>query len=124
MGGKQGWPYANWLWKLRGWLDKLLGGPGLRPSSRPMKKGEVVDYYRVETIEPNRILRLYSELKAPGDGWMEWRVETVEGGTLLSQTGFFAPRGFWGFAYWILLSPLHRLVFRGLIRGIVRQSEA
>lgn len=124
MGGKRGWPYANGLWKIRGWLDKLLGGPGLRASTGPMKEDQVVDYYRVETVEPNRLIRLYSELKAPGVGWMEWRVRDVDGGAILSQTGFFAPRGFWGFAYWILLNPFHRFVFRGMIRAIARQSEA
>ena len=84
----------------------------------------ILDYYRVEALEEGRLLRLYSELKAPGEGWMEWRVETEEGDTRLSQTGFFAPRGFWGFAYWILLNPFHRFVFRGLIEAIARRSES
>ncbi len=123
MGGQYGWPYANWLWILRGWLDKLFDGPGLRPDRGPLKEGGVVDYYRVETIEPNRLLRLVSELKAPGAGWMEWRVETVDGATILSQTGFFAPRGLPGFLYWYLLGPFHKLVFRGLIKSIAQKSE-
>ncbi len=88
-----------------------------------MRVGDYIDFYRVDALEKDRLLRLHSELKAPGEGWMEWRVETEDGVTRLSQTGFFAPRGFWGFAYWILLSPVHRLVFRGLIRAIVRRSE-
>jgi hypothetical protein len=89
-----------------------------------VRVGDCIDFYRIEAIEESRLFRLYSELKAPGEGWMEWRVELEEGVTRLSQTGFFAPRGFWGFAYWVLLNPLHRMVFRGLIRAIARQSEA
>lgn len=123
MGGKHGWPYANWLWKFRGRLDKLLGGPGMRSSTGRIKKGDVLDFYRVERVVPNQMLRLFSELKSPGVGWMEWRVETVEGSTILSQTGFFAPRGLPGFLYWYLLGPFHKLVFRGLIKAIAHKSE-
>ena len=123
MGGQQGWPYADWLWKLRGWLDKLLGGPGLRSFVEPLQERNVVDYYRVEVIEPGHLLRLHSELKAPGDGWMEWRVENIDGVTKLSQTGFFAPRGLLGFVYWYALGPIHKLVFRGLIKAIAHKSE-
>jgi uncharacterized protein YbjT (DUF2867 family) len=146
LGGKNGWPYTNWLWQLRGWLDHLFGGPGLRGRSSPlalsgapakmkrgegpgevpqsgMRVGDYIDFYRIEALEEGRLLRLYSGLKAPGQGWMEWRVEQEQDFSRLSQTGYFAPRGFWGFAYWILLAPLHRLVFRGLIRAIVRKSE-
>jgi len=124
MGGKNGWLYANWLWMLRGWLDRFLGGPGMRGRGDILKVGDELDCYRIEALEEGCLLRLHSELKAPGEGWMEWRVETEDEVTRVSQTGFFAPRGFWGFAYWILLSPVHRLVFRGLIRAIVRHSEA
>jgi hypothetical protein len=123
LGGKNGWLYAGWLWRLRGWLDRLLGGPGMRGRSDDLKVGDVLDFYRVETIEAGRSLLLRSELRAPGEGWMEWRVEHSGGTTRLSQTGFFAPHGFFGFAYWILLSPFHRFVFRGLFRSIVRKSE-
>jgi len=123
MGGQKGWPYADLLWKVRGWMDKLLGGPGLRSFAEPLQEGDVVDYYRVEVIEPNRLLRLHAELKAPGDGWMEWRVEKIGETTKLSQTGFFAPRGLSGFIYWYVLGPIHKLVFRGLIKAIAQQSE-
>lgn len=124
LGGADGWLYANWLWKLRGWLDRLFGGPGMRGCQGQLKVGDVVDFYRVEAIEQDQLLRLYSELKAPGEGWMEWRVEDVAGVTKLSQTGFFTPRGFLGFVYWYGLSVFHRIVFRGLIKAIVRRSEA
>lgn len=124
LGGTAGWLYANWLWKFRGWLDWLFGGHGMRGRSDSLRVGDIVDFYRVEAIEEGQFLLLYSELKAPGEGWMEWRVKNVEGATKLSQTGFFAPRGFWGFAYWYGLYLFHSLVFRGLIRAIARRSEA
>ena len=104
-------------------MDKISGGPGLRGRSNSLKENSVIDYYRVEAIESNRLLRLDSELRAPGDGWMEWKVETFKNGSLLTQTAFFAPRGLPGFLYWYLLDPLHRLVFRGLIHAIKHRSE-
>ena len=123
LGGKEGWLYANWMWIVRGWLDRLFGGPGMRGRPKGFKFGEVVDFYRIEAIEEGRLLRLCSELKAPGEGWMEWCMEAEKDGARLSQTGFFAPRGFWGFAYWILLWPFHRYVFHGLIKAIVQNCR-
>ena len=127
MGGRNGWPYANWLWSLRGWLDKLFGGhpiPLKEDGDTGLKEGDALDYYRVERLEPDHLLRLYSELRAPGEGWMEWRVDLAPGnGSVLTQTAFFAPRGLPGFLYWALLGPLHRLVFRGLIQAIKQRSE-
>ena len=123
LGGKRGWLYANWLWKLRGWFDRLFGGPGMRGRAESLTVGGVVDFYRVEAIESGHLFRLYSELKAPGDGWMEWRIESDGKITRLSQTGFFTPRGLPGFLYWYGLGLFHKLVFRGLIKAIVRRSE-
>jgi uncharacterized protein YbjT (DUF2867 family) len=135
MGGWNGWPFANWLWSLRGWFDGLIGGVGLLSrkstlsritrSSAALNEGDNLDYYRVESLEPDHLLRLFSELRSPGKGWMEWRVEALPGrGSTLIQTAFFAPRGLPGFLYWLLLDPLHSFVFRGLILAIKRQSEA
>jgi uncharacterized protein YbjT (DUF2867 family) len=121
LGGKRGWLYLDWLWTLRGWLDRLLGGPGMRgrPDGNELRLGSLIDFYTVDALEPGRLLRLRAELKAPGLGWMEWRVTPrAEGGATLAQTAYFAPKGLGGFAYWYLLAPLHRAVFGGLVRRI------
>jgi uncharacterized protein YbjT (DUF2867 family) len=123
LGGKRGWLYLDGFWKLRGLLDRLLGGPGMRGrrDENGLSEGQVVDFYRVEALEPGRMLRLRSELKAPGEGWMEWEVKPQsEDRVLLSQVAFFAPKGVFGFLYWYLLYPVHRLVFAGLIKRIAR----
>ena len=124
MGGKKGWPYANWLWTLRGLLDKLVSGPGLRGRADKLAINDVLDCYRVDALIDVELLRLQSELKAPGEGWMEWCVELDGVTTKLSQTVFFAPRGFWSFVYWFVLNPFHKLIFRGLIKKIANRSEA
>jgi hypothetical protein len=129
LGGRNGWPYANWLWLLRGGLDKLFGGHSIllkeKGGAGPgLKEGDSLDYYRVERLEPDHLLRLFSELRAPGEGWMEWRVDPAPGDcSTLTQTAFFAPRGLPGFFYWALLGPLHRFIFRGLIRAVRQRSE-
>jgi hypothetical protein len=123
LGGSNGWLYADWLWKLRGRLDRLINprrsAASQTSSHEPLQVGDVIDYYRVEALEPDRMMRLHSLLRAPGEGWMEWRIED----DVLQQTAFFAPRGLPGFLYWYLLGPLHRLVFRGLLREMKRRSE-
>jgi len=124
MGGKKGWLFLDRLWRLRGQIDKLAGGPGMRgrSSETSLSENDIVDYYRVESLESGRMLRLKAEVKAPGQGWMEWRTLPSKEGTLLSQTAFFAPKGMPGFAYWVVLWPVHVLVFAGLFRAIARQA--
>lgn len=125
LGGTGGWLYLDTLWRLRGFLDRLAGGPGMR--GRPgddLAVGDVVDFYRVEVLEPGRRLRLWAELKAPGLGWMEWRVRPDgSGACLFSQTAYFAPKGLGGYLYWYLLYPVHHLVFAGLFRAIGRRAN-
>jgi hypothetical protein len=139
LGGKQGWLYLNGLWKLRGWLDRMCGGVGLRGRSNQhaLEISDVIDFYRVEAVEDGCsdrndrsdqntsssetgcLIRLKAEVKAPGLGWMEWQVTPLLGGnSRLSQVAFFAPQGFWGFVYWYGLFLVHTLVFAGLIRKI------
>lgn len=111
MGNGSNWPYANWLWDLR----SLFGIRKFSPNSN-------YDYCQVDVIEPESLLLLHSQLKAPGEGWMEWRVKDYEQGTRLTQTVYFTPHGLSGFLYWFLLYPIHVLVFRGLIKGIASHS--
>ncbi|MBI4768865.1 MAG: DUF2867 domain-containing protein [Chloroflexi bacterium] len=122
LGGQKGWLYADWLWRARGLLDRLLGGPGLRGRPEVLGVGDSVDFYRVEVLQNGHCLRLRSELKAPGQGWMEWRLLPEVKPMLLVQIAWFAPRGVWGFLYWHLLGPVHRGVFAGLFKRIARSS--
>ena len=127
LGGRSGWLYLNGLWKLRGVIDRLVGGPGLRgrSSDDELSEAEVVDFYRVERLEARRLVRLRSELIAPGTGWMEWRIQPrLEGGISLTQIAYFAPLGFAGFIYWYVLLPFHRLVLTGLLKAISRRADA
>ena len=126
LGGRAGWLYLNALWKLRGYFDRLVGGPGLRgrKTGHDLVIGDVVDFYRVEALENDRLMRLKAELKAPGQGWMEWRVEPhPEAGVSVTQIAYFAPKGLSGFLYWYVLLPVHRLVFTGLIKAIARNAQ-
>ena len=127
LGGSRGWLYLDGLWKLRGFFDRLLGGPGLRGrrTNAALAVGDILDFYRVEALEPNRLVRLRAELKAPGPGWMEWRIRPQSAGAVtVTQIAYFAPRGVPGFLYWYLLLPVHRLVFAGLLRSIARRAVA
>jgi uncharacterized protein YbjT (DUF2867 family) len=121
IGGTTGWYYAGWLWKLRGALDRLLGGPGMSRGRRhpeELREGEVLDCWRVETLEPGRRLRLRAEMKLPGRAWLEFEVTPRDAGSLLLQRAVFDPRGVLGRAYWYAVYPLHQLVFGGLIRAL------
>lgn len=121
IGGKTGWYYANWLWTLRGFLDLLVGGIGVRRGRRDseqLRTGDVVDFWRVEAIDPGRRLRLAAEMKVPGRAWLEFEVSHVDGGSAIMQTAIFDPAGLLGLAYWYALYPLHQLVFAGMLRGI------
>jgi uncharacterized protein YbjT (DUF2867 family) len=126
LGGENGWLYMNWFWRLRGGIDKQAGGAGLRgrEGQSALVEGDILDVFRVELLEPERRMLLKSELKAPGEGWMEWRILPKPGGEIaLTQIVYFAPRGVAGFLYWYLLLPVHRLVFSGLIKAICRRAE-
>ncbi len=127
LGGERGWLYANWVWRLRGILDRLIGGVGLRRGRRhpnDVRVGDALDFWRVEAVEPDRLLRLRAEMKVPGDAWLQFEARPQsEDETLLVQTVFFAPKGLSGFLYWYALYPIHGLVFSGMIRNLARWAE-
>ncbi|MBM4186739.1 MAG: SDR family oxidoreductase [Gemmatimonadetes bacterium] len=126
IGGATGWYYANWLWTLRGWLDLLWGGVGMRRGRRDpkyLRAGDTLDCWRVESIDPPERLRLSAEMKLPGRAWLEFEVQPRENGSELRQTATFAPLGLAGLVYWYGVWPLHQLVFAGMLRGIATSAE-
>jgi len=127
IGGQTGWYYANWLWRLRGVLDRLVGGVGLRRGRRDavdLRVGEALDFWRVEAFEPGRLLRLQAEMKLPGRAWLEFEVTAKENGSTIRQTAIFDPLGLFGLAYWYSLYPLHRVIFAGMLRALARNAGA
>jgi uncharacterized protein YbjT (DUF2867 family) len=127
LGGERGWLYADWAWHLRGAVDRLIGGVGLRRGRRhpyEVRPGDALDFWRVEVVEPGRLLRLRAEMKLPGDAWLQYEaLPQSDGRTLLVQTAFFAPKGLLGFLYWYGLLPAHRLIFTGLLRSVARLAQ-
>ncbi len=128
LGGKTGWLYMNWAWQFRGVLDRLVGGVGMRRGRRhpqDVRVGDALDFWRVEAIEPGRVLRLRAEMKVPGRAWLQFEARPQdEGRTLLSQTALFAPRGLWGLVYWYALYPIHQLIFSGMIGKLAARATA
>jgi hypothetical protein len=122
IGGRTGWYACNWFWRVRGLLDTLRGGVGLRRGRRDpvdLHVGDTVDFWRVERIEPNRLLRLAAEMKIPGRLWLQFEVDPDEEGTSqIRQTTVFDPAGYLGLAYWYVFCPIHHRVFGGMLRGI------
>jgi hypothetical protein len=126
IGGCVGWYYADWLWSLRGFLDLLVGGVGSRRGRRDPEElhaGESVDFWRVETVEPNRLVRFRAEMKVPGRAWLQFEVEGEADRSTIRQTAIFEPLGLAGLAYWYFLYPVHQLVFRGMLSRICRAAE-
>jgi uncharacterized protein YbjT (DUF2867 family) len=127
IGGARGWYVANSLWALRGMLDKLLGGVGMRRGRRDadeLRVGDALDFFRVEAIDPPHLLRLRAEMKVPGDAWLEWAVDTdPDGSTMLRQLATFHPRGVAGRAYWWVLLPIHKVIWKRLAERLVELSE-
>lgn len=128
IGGERGWPYFDWAWRLRGMLDRVVGGVGLRRGRRnpdQVRVGDALDFWRVEAVAPNRLLRLRAEMKVPGRAWLQFESKPQPGGqTLLQQTALFAPKGLLGLLYWYLLYPLHGLIFSGMVGRLARHAEA
>lgn len=127
VGGQKGWYSGEWLWRVRGLFDQLWGGPGLRRGRRhhsDLRVGDFVDFWRVDEIVEDRLIRLHAEMRLPGEAWLEWRITTGPRGTRLTQRATFKPRGLLGRLYWYSVAPFHRLVFPGLLRGIITDAES
>lgn len=122
IGGDTGWYYANWLWKIRGLLDKIAGGVGLRrgrTSETELHPGDAVDFWRVLFADKNeKRLLLYAEMKLPGEAWLEFRIRDGK----LFQTATFRPKGLMGRSYWYGIYPVHIMVFKGMIRNLAKTS--
>ena len=126
IGGRRGWYASDWLWSLRGLLDTLIGGVGMRRGRlhpHLLSIGDPVDFWRVEALEPAHLLRLRAEMRLPGDAWLEWQIEPDPLGATITQTARFHPRGLVGRLYWIAVAPFHRFIFPGLLAGIGHDAE-
>ena len=125
IGGKTGWYYGNFLWRIRGFLDLLVGGPGLRRGRRKpveLKVGDTLDCWRVEKIDAPHILRLHAEMRLPGRAWLEFAVTPTEAGCTITQTAMFDPVGLFGLCYWYSIWPLHQFIFTGMLRRIAEAA--
>jgi uncharacterized protein YbjT (DUF2867 family) len=127
LGGRRGWLSGDALWQLRGWLDRIVGGVGLRRGRRSpteLRAGDAVDFWRVEVYEPGHLLRLRAEMKLPGRAWLQFEAEpNANGGATLRQTAFFEPRGLAGFLYWYGVALFHEWVFGRMATRIAREAE-
>ena len=125
MGGENGWPSYNLLWSIRGNVDLILGGVGMRrgrPLNRKLRIGDAVDFWRVDKYKNSNLLVLKAEMKLPGQAWLEFFLETSDESIILHQTAIFYPRGFLGLVYWYGIYPLHSLIFESMIENIAIKS--
>ena len=126
IGGTTGWYFANALWRIRGLVDSLLGGVGLRRGRRDpehLVPGDTLDFWRVEAVEDNRLLLLSAEMLMPGRAWLTFEVEERDGRSVIRQTALFDPVGLLGLLYWYALFPAHQMIFAGMLRNIARAAE-
>ena len=129
LGGERGYLTFDWAWRLRGMMDKLVGGPGLRRGRRhpdELLPGEAMDFWRVEEVEPNQRLTLRAEMKLPGEAWLRWEVcreNDGEEAVYLEQTAAFRPRGLPGLLYWWALYPIHLIMFTRMARAIAKRGQ-
>jgi|AGTN01.1.fsa_nt_gi Predicted nucleoside-diphosphate-sugar epimerases len=126
LGGTTGWYYGNWLWKLRGIMDRVVGGVGLSRGRRhnfELKAGDAIDWWRVCIAEPGRRLLLVAEMRLPGKAILEFKIDELDGNRVkLTQTAKFLPVGLFGVLYWWAVTPFHNFVFGGMLRGIATAS--
>jgi hypothetical protein len=127
IGGRRGWYYWNWIWKFRGFLDRIVGGVGLRrgrTSTSNISPGDAIDFWRVLLADKvNKRLLLYAEMKLPGEAWLEFKIIERHGEKFLSQVATFRPTGLWGRLYWATMYPFHIFIFKGMARHITSYKE-
>jgi uncharacterized protein YbjT (DUF2867 family) len=126
IGGERGWLYMDWSWAIRGWMDKAIGGVGLRRGRRhpdEIHTGESLDFWRVEAVEKNRLMRLRAEMLVPGKAWLEFESTPQENKTLLTVTAYFDSHGLSGFLYWYAMWPFHKFIFDGLARQLASRAR-
>lgn len=126
VGGEVGYYGYEWAWELRGILDVLVGGVGLRRGRRHpqnVRVEDTIDFWRVTAVEPDRLLQLSAEMRLPGEAWLEWRVDRGDGKNTLHQTGYFRPKGLTGRLYWYSLLPFHRFIFTDMAGRITAAAE-
>lgn len=127
IGGDKGYYTSDWLWHLRGILDRIFGGPGLRRGRRSptdLRLGDALDFWRVAVLEPGHRLSLTAEMLLPGEATLTFEVDPLpQGGSRVRQTARFRPRGLFGLSYWYAVLPLHGIVFPGMLNGIAREAE-
>lgn len=127
IGGQRGWYFGTALWRLRGFIDLLIGGVGVRRGRTDPERlhpGDHVDFWRVESVEPDSHVRFIAEMRVPGRAWLEFEVEPTANGARIRQTAIYDPVGLFGILYWYALYPLHAVVFRGMLAGIAREATA
>jgi uncharacterized protein YbjT (DUF2867 family) len=127
IGGDRGWYVTDWLWGIRGTVDVLIGGVGMRRGRRhpdDLRVGDAVDFWRVESAQPDELLRLRAEMRLPGDAWLEWRIEPTGTGSRLHQRALFHPRGLPGRLYWYALVPFHAIIFKRLCDRLAQAAVA
>lgn len=127
LGGEEGWLAGNWLWQLRGFIDRMAGGVGMRRGRRHARElhvGEPLDFWRVEAIDEPHMLRLRAEMKLPGAAWLQFEVQPDPIGSRVEQTAFFDPHGLLGYLYWYTVLPFHRFIFPGMISALKARAEA
>lgn len=121
IGGERGWYAGDWLWTIRGGIDRLFGGVGLRRGRRhpdDLRVGDPLDFWRVEALETDALVRLRAEMRLPGEAWLEWRIEPEGTGSKVTQRALFHPRGLAGRLYWLAVAPFHRVIFRPMLERL------
>jgi uncharacterized protein YbjT (DUF2867 family) len=126
IGGTEGWFENNWMWRLRGMVDSMLGGVGIargRRSSSELRVNDVIDFWRVEDLKPASRLLLRAEMKLPGKAWLEFNIKPITHTNELAITAYFAPRGILGNAYWYMFLPFHGIIFKDLLKQIEKKAN-